>query len=202
MELKLNGRSNKQSIIILVPKLNKSWTPNMNMISSCSNSPNFPFDPPINLDHHSNRPGFLIFGKKGTIVGSNGDVGSVNKRRPNVRVFVALISIRDSCVICDLLAMVRGVNTEFIVVDADFVVRVSGPNGDLELGGEEVGRRDVEVEDCGVLEHETGFMGLENCPCYEDDEEDDEDDDGGDDTDAPGSLSPLVFVAVAVFGHG
>lgn len=62
----------------------------------------------------------------------------------------------------DLLAVVGGVDVEFVVVNADSLVRVSGRDGDLEGGGEESRDGEVEGVDGGVLEEEVRLGGAED----------------------------------------
>lgn len=69
-----------------------------------------------------------------------------------------------------MLAAVRGVNVEFVVVNSDFGVRISRGNGYLDVGGEEARGRDVEGVDGGVLEDEVWFCWSEDEPNEEDDE--------------------------------
>lgn len=64
--------------------------------------------------------------------------------------------------------MVRSVDPQAVVVDADAGVGVAGGDGDLEGGGEGVGGCGVELVDGGVLEGEGGFGGAQDYPDYED----------------------------------
>lgn len=82
---------------------------------------------------------------------------------------MALVHRVYGCVVGNLLTVVGGVDVEFIVVNADFIIWVAGKDGDLYARGEDVGSRDVEAENCGVLEDETWFLGLYDGPEYEDD---------------------------------
>lgn len=90
---------------------------------------------------------------------------------------MALINTVDDSIVSHLLTMIRRVDVELVVVDADSGVGVVGVDGDLDGRGDDVGRGDVEVEDGRVLEDETGLSGLEDGPDDEDDEEDDEEED-------------------------
>lgn len=72
-----------------------------------------------------------------------------------------------------MLTPVRGVDVDSIVVNPDVLVRVSGGEGDLEVGGEEVWGGDVEGEDRGILEDEAGFRRAKDEEYEEDYEEDD-----------------------------
>lgn len=67
-----------------------------------------------------------------------------------------------------LLAVVRGVNVDSIVVNADSFIRVSGGEGHLEGGGQGGGGGEVEGVNSGVLEDEMWFRGAEYEPHEED----------------------------------
>lgn len=61
--------------------------------------------------------------------------------------------------------MVASKDVEFIVIDTDTIIWISGYNGDLHIGGEkETAGGDVECVDGGVLESELGFCGTEDEP--------------------------------------
>lgn len=73
------------------------------------------------------------------------------------------------------MVSVGGVDVKFIVINTNFVVRISRRYCDLEVGGEEVRTGgNFEVVYCGVLDNETGLFGLEDGPSDEKDHEDDE----------------------------
>ncbi|RXH81415.1 hypothetical protein DVH24_034836 [Malus domestica] len=131
-------------------------------------------DPAVYLDEHKNRPGILVLPESDGVVRCDGDLGAVDKRRPDVDVLVALVHRRDERRERDLLRTVRGVDVKLVVVDAELVVRVSGGDGDLEAGGEDVGDGGVEVEDSDVLEDEAGLGRLEDSPHDENCDEEDE----------------------------
>ncbi|CAN6577301.1 unnamed protein product [Malus baccata var. baccata] len=117
--------------------------------------------PAVYLDEQKNRPGILVLPESDGVVRSDGDLGAVDKRRPDVDVLVALVHRRDERRERDLLRTVRGVDVKLVVVDAELVVRVSGGDG-------------VEVEDSDVLEDEAGLGRLEDSPHDENCDEEDE----------------------------
>lgn len=79
-----------------------------------------------------------------------------------------LVSTGDGCRVRDLLIAVDDVGVKVVVVDGDVTVGVVSDDGELEHQGEDVGGREVEGEDCGVLERELRFFRLEDRPCDED----------------------------------
>ncbi|CAH9079906.1 unnamed protein product [Cuscuta europaea] len=150
----------------------------MEVVPPRDDSPDSPLDAAVNLDGDRDGADILVLTEIGAVERRDGDVVPGNKRRPEVRVLVALVNGRDDGVVGDLLVMVGGVDVEVVVVDSDAAVGVVGGDGDLDGGGEDVGGGDVVVEDGGVLEDEVGLPGLENGPDEEDEEEDDEDETG------------------------
>lgn len=139
-------------------------------------------------------------------VGSHRDGVAVEERRPNGDVFVALVGCREESGEGDLLAAVGGVDVEAVVVDADAFVGVAGGEGDLDVGGEEVGSGggvagDVEVVDGGVLEDEPGFGGAEDDPDEEDDEEDENYEAPEANEEAVVALPPLMMVVRTILGR-
>lgn len=64
-------------------------------------------------------------------------------------------------VVSDLLATIRGINIEFVIVYAYIVIVIPRRDGDLEVRSEEVWRGgDFEVVNCDILDDETGLFGL------------------------------------------
>lgn len=102
------------------------------MILAGNEGADFPSDPSINLEHQRDDPTRLILSQGQGIVRGHGDGVTVNVRRPNVDLLVALISGRKGGLVSDLLAMVSGVKVKLVVVNTDSVIRVSGGNCDLE----------------------------------------------------------------------
>lgn len=103
------------------------------------------------------------------------------------------------------MAPISGVNIELVVVNTDIVVGITRRDGDLEVAGEEVGGRDVEGVNGGVLEDECWFGGAENGPDKEDDDEDDKDEDedaGKDSTEEFVAFAAVVVTAVSFRRHG
>ncbi|KAK8496811.1 hypothetical protein V6N13_126155 [Hibiscus sabdariffa] len=147
------------------------------MVSPGDEGSNFPSHPSINLDHQENRPGCLFGSQAGGEFRGDGHRVAVDEGRPDVDLFVTLVGWREGCPKGDLLVIVSGVNVESVVVNADSVVGVPGGQGELEVGGEEVGGGGVECVDGGVLEDEPGLAGTKDCPneenCYEDYHEED-----------------------------
>lgn len=101
----------------------------------------------------------------------------------------------------DLLAVIGGVDVEFVVVNADFIVGVAGGESDLEIGGEEVWRGEVEGVNGGILEDEMWLRGSEDEPYKEDYEEDGEDEGEEGGQEAAVELFPVVVVVAAVLGR-
>lgn len=118
----------------------------------------------VNFNGDQNGAGGLILAERGGIVRRDRYGSSVNKRRPNVDLVVALISRRNLRPERDLLIVVGGVGIEFVVINADFVVGIAGGDCDLEIGGEEIGDGGVEGVNGDVLEDESGLSGPEDGP--------------------------------------
>lgn len=175
----------------------------MNMIPPGDKPPNSPSNPSVDLNNQRYLTIGLILSQRRAVVRRHRDVGSVHKRRPDVVVFVALVHRLDGGEVSDLLVFVRREDVEFIVVNSDSVVGVMGGDGDLKVGGEEDRGGDVEGVDGGVLESESGFSGLKDCPCDEESEEDEEGEDEESGEEFPEEFFALVFVVGALFdGHG
>lgn len=87
---------------------------------------------------------------------------------------MSLVNRRYDGVVTDLLAAVGGVHVGSVVVNTYSTVRVTRVDGDLNGGREDVWCGDVEVKDGGILEDESWFVGLKNCPNNEYDQEEDE----------------------------
>lgn len=137
----------------------------MKMITSGDKGANFPSDPSINLDHQLDGTVSLVLGEGLAVKRSYGDVSPRYEGGPSVDGLVALVDRRNSGEVSDLLAPVGSVNVEFVVVNTNFVIRVSGRDRNLEVGGEEVWNGgDVEGVEGGVLDYEAGFFGLEDGP--------------------------------------
>lgn len=126
---------------------------------------------------------------------------AVDEGGPDVDLLVALVGGGDGGAEGDLLAVIGGVDVEPVVVDADLVVGVSGGEGHLEVGGEEVRCGEVEGVDGGVLEDEPGLVWLEDGPDEEHHHQNDEGQDKYCSAQPPEEPSPLVPVAAAVLGR-
>lgn len=142
----------------------------MKMVMTGCNRPYFPFHTAVNFKVEPNAAVLLVFGESRAVIGSNRYVIAHNKRRPDVDVFVALVYRRNLGVIRNLLVVVGGVNIHLVVIYAYVAIGITGVNGGLNRGGEDVRGGDIEDEDGGVLEDETGFFGLKNGPNDEDSE--------------------------------
>ncbi|GER41841.1 hypothetical protein STAS_18573 [Striga asiatica] len=165
----------------------------VDMVAAGDEGTDPPLDPAGDLDGEADGAGGLVLAEGEAVVGCDGDVVAVEERGPDVEVMVALVDGRDGGGVGDLLAVVGGVGGEAVVVDADSGVGVVGGGGDDVWGG------DVEGEDGGVLEDESGLVGLEDGPDYEDEE--DEDEESG--AEAAEDFLPLVFVVAAdLLRHG
>lgn len=134
------------------------------MVAAGDEGADLPLNAAVNFDGHFDAAVSLVLGEGEAVVGGDGDVVAVDKRRPDVDVFVALVDGVDDGVVGDLLVVVGAVDVELVVVDADLGVGVAGVDGDLDGGGDDVGGGDVEGEDGGVLEDEAGLLRLENGP--------------------------------------
>lgn len=169
------------------------------MVTTGDKRSDLPLNAAVNFDDHVDGAVGLVLRESNSVVGRDGYGVAVDKGRPNVDVLVALIDRRYNGVVGDLLAVVGGVDVQLVVVDSDLGVGVTGVNGDLEGGGDDVRRRDGEVEDGGVLEDETGFFGLKDGPCYQENHQDDEAEDEKSGAAPPDNLSILALVVAAHF---
>ncbi|KAH0453962.1 hypothetical protein IEQ34_018286 [Dendrobium chrysotoxum] len=105
----------------------------------------------VDLDVEEEESVSLVLGEGGAEIGGDGDEGAGEVRGPDVDVLMALVETGDAVGRSNLLVPVGRVNVETIVVDADLFVRVSGGDGDLDGGGEEIWGREVEAENSSVL---------------------------------------------------
>ena len=121
----LNGAITDKNTSSFVSKIDVSRTPNMYMILPCDQRPYFPPHAPIGAYHQPYEPTTLLISQRDGVVRSDRNSGSVNKRRPDVVFFVALIRRRDSCPESYLLVPVSSVDVETVVVDSDLGVRVT-----------------------------------------------------------------------------
>lgn len=113
---------------------------------------------------------------------------------------MALVRCGRGCEVGDLLVSVGSVDVKFVIVYADSAVGISRGDGDLEVGGEEVGTRgDFEGVDGGVLDHEAGLFGLEDGPSDEKDKKYDEAEDEEAGAEAAEASCATSAVAVALF---
>lgn len=104
------------------------------MVTARDEGADLPTDPTVNLDGDEDVAVGLILREADEVKGSNRDVSSVNKRRPNVELLVSLIRRRYGGSVSDLLAPVSDVGVESVVVDSDVVVWVTRGKRDLEVG--------------------------------------------------------------------
>ncbi|CAL5352544.1 unnamed protein product [Camellia sinensis] len=171
-QLKLNSRTNRNTVIP-VTKRYESRTIHIQMVLPGDESPYFKSHPSIHPDIDQHRSRHLILGERLRQERRHRDGVSVQKRRPNVLVLVALIGRGEESGESDLLASIACVDIELVVVDSDSIVGVAGGESDLEIGCEEIGGGgDVEGVDGGVEEDESGFGGAEDDPDQEYDDED------------------------------
>ncbi|KAA8518468.1 hypothetical protein F0562_015942 [Nyssa sinensis] len=195
-QLVLNGATSVDAGVLVAERYNRRTSNVDTVLASCEAS-NFPSHPSIDLDYQHDGTGGLVLAEGDAVVRRHRHVRSGDEWRPNVDVFVALVSRWYGGVVCDLLVAVASVDVEFVVVDADLVVRVPRVDGDLDVGGEIIGGGDVEGEDGGVLKDEAWFPGLEDGPDDEDEEEEDEVDNQKSSATLPDTLPPPVL---PVFG--
>lgn len=159
-ELILNGATDSNPSVT-ISKRDIRWTCNMNIVMPGGKWSNFPFQLPVDVDDQPDVPVGLILAQRRAVVRGHGDAVSVNKRRPNICVFVALVSRQYGCVVSDLLVPISGKDVEFIVENSNFGIRVMRINSDLKIRGEEIGKGcDIESVNGCVLEDETRFFGL------------------------------------------
>lgn len=162
-----------------------------------------PADPAVSSDGDEDGTRSLVLAEALEVEGCDGDVGAVDKGRPNVDLFVALIGGRDGGAEGDLLALVSDVGFEAVVVDSDVVVRVAGDERDLETGCQEVGDGGVEGVNGDVLKSEGRFGGSEDCPYEKNSEQDKEEEDDYAPEDSLESPPLLSLVVVALLHrHG
>jgi len=168
------------------------------MKAAGSEGSDLPSDPSIDLESQGNGPGSGIGAQSDAVVRSHRNIGAHDKRGPNVDIFVALVCGWYGCEICDLLAPIDGINIEFVIVNPNFVIRVSGGDGDLDGSGEEGGGGDIEGVDGGVLEDETRLSGLQDSPHQEEYHQYDKVEDQQTCTSAPDHPPPPVLVVATV----
>ncbi|CAI9783350.1 unnamed protein product [Fraxinus pennsylvanica] len=155
----------------------------MEVVPAGDEGPNFPLNTAVNLENHKDSSIRLVLVQGYTIIRRHRHVVTVNKRRPDVYVLVALIHRWYDCVVGNLLAVVGGVHVQFVVINADSGVAVAGVDGDLDCGGDDIG-------------------GGDDGPDEEDDKENDEDEDKEEGTAPPDELLPPFLVEGALFRHG
>lgn len=149
----------------------------MDVVPPGDKPPNSPSHPSGHLDNHRDGTVGLVLSQRSTIVRRHRNVVAVDKGRPDVVILVALVHRLDSGKVSNLLVMVRRKDVKSVIVDADPVIRVMGGDGDLKVGRKKDRGGDVEGVDGGVLEGESGFPGLKDCPCDKERKEDEEGED-------------------------
>ena len=110
-----------------------------------------PPEPTVDLDVEEEESVGLVLGEGVAEIRGDGDEGAGEVRRPDVDVLMALVEAGDAVRRSDLLVLVGGVDVQTVVVDADAIVGVSGGDGDLDGGGEEIRSGEVEAENPSVL---------------------------------------------------
>lgn len=146
------------------------------MVGAGDPSTDLPSELADDLDVDEEESGVFVLADRGRQVGSDRDSNAGEERRPDVNVVVALVAGGETSGTGDLSVFVFGEDVETIVVDADAVVGVARGDGDLDVGGENIGvSSEVEFVDRGVLEEEFGLRRAENKPDHEYNEEDDDD---------------------------
>jgi len=168
------------------------------MVSAGDKGPDFPSDPSVDLDGELHGPIGLVLAERDRIVRRDRHLGAVDEGGPDVDILVALVGRRDGGAEGDLLVAIGGVHVEPVVVDADLVVGVSGGDGDLEVGGQEVRGGEIEGVDGGVLEDEPGLVGLEDGPHEKHHHQNDEGQDKYASTESPAHPAPSFRMATAV----
>lgn len=201
-QLILNSRRPDGDPVTSAAKIYIGRTIDIQPVLAGDKRPHLPPDPAVDPDIHQHRSGDLVLVERHADVRRHRDGVSVQKRRPNGDVFVALVCGREESREGDLLVVVGGVDIDLVVVNADSAVGVARGEGDLEVGGEGVGGAgEVEGVDCGVLEDEMRLGGAEDEP-YEEDEEEDQDDEayeGGEEVAVQLLTVVIVIVVVAAF---
>uniref|UniRef100_A0A0A0KKM0 Uncharacterized protein n=1 Tax=Cucumis sativus TaxID=3659 RepID=A0A0A0KKM0_CUCSA len=144
------------------------------MVAAGDEGTDFESDAAVEFNGQLDGTNGLILIKGGAVVGRDGNVVTDEEGRPDVDIVVALVGWLNAGTESDLLVMVNGVDVEAVVIDSDLVVRVTGIDGDLDTGGDEVSGGEIEEVDGGVLDDEFGLCGLKNGPNKEDCEEDEE----------------------------
>lgn len=104
------------------------------MVAAGDEGSDLPADSSVNFDDNKDVTVGLILAQSLEVKRRNRNVGAVNKRRPNVDLFVALVRRRDGGPVCDLLIPVGHVGVEAVVVNSDVVVWVSRRQRDLKIG--------------------------------------------------------------------
>lgn len=95
------------------------------MVTARAEGTNLPPNPAVNLNDDKDVTVILVLAQSYEVVRSNRDIGSINKRRPNINLLVTLVRGRNSGSVRYLLATVGDVGVEAIVVDSYFVIRVA-----------------------------------------------------------------------------
>lgn len=142
-ELILNAGADDDSGGFAIAKRNKGGAGDVEVVAAGDEGADLPLNAAVNLNGHFDAAVSLVLGEGEAVVGGDGDVVAVDKRGPDVDVFVALVDGVDDGVVGDLLVVVGAVDVELVVVDADLGVGVAGVDGDLDGGGDDVGGGDV-----------------------------------------------------------
>jgi len=148
--------------------------PDVEVVTAGDEGADLPADPAVGFDVDEDCTLSPVLAEAEEVEGRDGDVSAVDKRRPNINLFVALIGGRDGGAVGDLLAPVSDVGFEAVVVDSDVVVRVARDKRDLEVRCQEIGHGGVEGVNGDVLESESRFGWSKDGPYEKNSDQDKE----------------------------
>lgn len=132
-QLILNGVISQSNSVTSGPEGDESRATNIEMVMARNESTNLPPNPAVNLNDDKDVTVILVLAQPQEVIRSNRNIGSVNKRRPNINLLVTLVRRRNSGTVRYLLATVGNVGVEAIVVYSDFVVGVARRKCDLKV---------------------------------------------------------------------
>lgn len=162
--LELDGVLSDDDSIAAGSKADERRAADVEVVAAGDEGADLPTNPTLGSDGDEDVTVTLVLAEAEEIERRDGDVGAINKRRPNIDLFMALICRRDGGSVRDLLAPVGHEGFEAIIVNTDAVVRVTRDERDLKIRSEEVRHGGVEGVDGDVLEREGGFGGSKDCP--------------------------------------
>ena len=199
--LELDGVFSDDDSIAAGAKGDEGRAADVEVVATGDEGADLPTNPSVGSDGDEDITVTLVLAEAEEIERRDGDVGTINKRRPNIDLIVALVGRRDGGSVRDLLAPVDHVDFEAVVVNTDVVVRVARDERDLKIRSEEVRYGGVEGVDRDVLEGEGGFGGSKDCPYQKNCEQHEEEEHHYAPEHLPEDL-PLLPLVVLALRHG